>query len=95
MFIPPLGYMLKFSGSADLHEHVHPTLCGIVSVFTNMYRSGEESTEVSLDIRATAHCRVNTVDAPILKSSLAIGTHTNHMSDESGIGIRYSAVQQE
>ena len=60
VFIPPLGYMLKFSGSADLHEHVHPTLCGIVSVFTNMHRSGEESTEVSLDIRATAHCRVNT-----------------------------------
>ena len=26
MFIPPLGYMLKFSGSADLHEHVHPAL---------------------------------------------------------------------
>ena len=31
VFIPPLGYMLKFSGSADLHEHVHPTLGGIVS----------------------------------------------------------------
>ena len=31
VFIPPLGYMLKFSGSADLHEHVHPTQCGIVS----------------------------------------------------------------
>ena len=40
VFIPPLGYMLKFSGSADLHEHVHPTQC--VGLFVDCFKSHSE-----------------------------------------------------
>lgn len=39
VFIPPLGYMLKFSGSADLHEHVHPAPQGWESKAIQRHRS--------------------------------------------------------
>ena len=70
MFIPPLGYMLKFSGSADLHEHVHPT-----HYMWNMFEpkgtvAWNERTEVSHDIKTTAVLWITLQIAPTLQNEL-------------------------
>ena len=56
MFIPPLGYMLKFSGSADLHEHVHPALrkWKVIAIQRHRRLVCNGRTEMSPDNRATA-----------------------------------------